>query len=60
MKIEMDREDSESQEKEEGHPGAPSRFFQDLQEDPDAEEDQKGRDQIGREIGEVKMAEINP
>ena len=59
MKIEMDRENSESQEKEGGHPGAPSRFFQDLQEDPETEEEKKRRDQIGREIGEIKMSEIN-
>ncbi len=59
MKIDMDGEDSESQEKEGGDPGPPSRFFQDLQEDPDAKEEQKGEDQIGGEIGEIKMAEIN-
>ncbi len=54
MKIEMDRKDSESQEKEGGNPGSPPRFFQDEQEDPGSEEKQKEREQIGGSIGESK------
>ena len=49
MKIEMDRKDSESEEKEGDDPGTPSRFFQDHQEDPEAEEDQKRKDQVSGE-----------
>jgi hypothetical protein len=59
MKIEMDGENSKSQEKEGGDPGAPSRFFQDLQEGPDAKEEQEREDQIRGEKGQIKMAEIN-
>ena len=59
VKIEMDGENSESQEEQGRNAGAPARSLQDLQEGPDSKEDQKSKDQIGREIGEVEMAEIN-
>ena len=45
MKVEMDGKDSESEEKEEDDPGAPAGSFQDHQEEPETEEDQKRKDQ---------------
>jgi hypothetical protein len=60
MKIEIDRNHSENQEKEGGNPGSPPGLFQEEQEDPGSEQKQKEREQIGGPIGEVKMAEIDP
>jgi hypothetical protein len=56
MEVEMDRKDSESQEKEKKDPGTPAGSFQNHQEEPEAEKGQKRKDQALKGKRQVKLA----
>jgi hypothetical protein len=58
MKVEMDGKDPENEEKGRGDPEIQSGLLQDHQDDPETEEDQKGKTEIGGQKRKVKMAEV--
>jgi hypothetical protein len=59
MKVEMDRKMSKGREEEEQDPGAPAGSPQDHQDDPEAEENQKGKKEALKREGKVKVARID-
>jgi hypothetical protein len=58
MKVEMDGKGTENEEKGRDDPEIQSGLLQDHQDDPETEEDQKRKTEIGGQRRKVKMAEV--